>query len=487
MASPQSTTVERTGHRWTGRQREVLNLLARGRTNAQIADELGVSLDGAKWHVREIMAELDAPTREDAAEYWRAYNGLPSRFSRFAHGLLGLSFIRGVAVAVGAVAAVGIAVAVTFVAFGGGDEPPRPTGPETTSTPGGSVAAASATPVVNPNDRRTGIPEVDHLIELILAKDTAGLLALANSFPEKCSTTPPQGVGSRPLCPPGTPDGGDVFTTRGLGCESQALSYLFDNYLLKANLTLYTVFRPTAGELFNYLPKGEYSIVFDSDNFFPQRYEVGGGRLNGVWVGCGGGPDMLRRMTADAGSNYIIPRAFVLPAPTPTPAPDKSGYPDGWDTGVPGVNIAVQAVMSRNAPRIAAHFKLSSIGCITEPVGFPSPPFCKEGQAKGTPVDVLLVVGCDGSLREASELARVSQQLAAPDLRLYAVYRRLAPQDPVAPPDGDYRVILNQPGSTSIELGIDGGQIVSVWFGCGATATEMAARVPKASWILPPP
>lgn len=143
MASSQSKlTVARIVHHRTGRQREVLDLLARGRTNAQIADSLGVSLDGAKWHVREIMAELDAPTREDAAEYWRAYNGLPSRFSRFAHGLVGLSFLRGAALAGGAIAAVGFAVAVTFVAFGG-DEPSRPAGPETTATPGASATAAA--------------------------------------------------------------------------------------------------------------------------------------------------------------------------------------------------------------------------------------------------------------------------------------------------------------------------------------------------------
>ncbi|MGK2964804.1 MAG: helix-turn-helix domain-containing protein, partial [Tepidiformaceae bacterium] len=42
----------------TGRQREVLNLIARGYTNPQIADALGVSIDGAKWHVREILSKL---------------------------------------------------------------------------------------------------------------------------------------------------------------------------------------------------------------------------------------------------------------------------------------------------------------------------------------------------------------------------------------------------------------------------------------------
>lgn len=35
--------------------REVRQLLAKGRTNFEIAEALGISLEGAKYHVREIM------------------------------------------------------------------------------------------------------------------------------------------------------------------------------------------------------------------------------------------------------------------------------------------------------------------------------------------------------------------------------------------------------------------------------------------------
>ncbi|HEY4669088.1 MAG TPA: helix-turn-helix transcriptional regulator, partial [Tepidiformaceae bacterium] len=53
------------------RQREVLERIARGKTNAEIAAELGISLDGAKYHVREILAKLNVDSREDAASEWR--------------------------------------------------------------------------------------------------------------------------------------------------------------------------------------------------------------------------------------------------------------------------------------------------------------------------------------------------------------------------------------------------------------------------------
>src|SRR5262245_31052602 len=93
---------------WTPRQREVLDLLVRGRTNTQIAEQLGISLDGAKWHVSEIITSLGVDSRDEAAEYWREYNGLRLRFSRVMSGLFSSSvlkwsaataFIGGVAVA----------------------------------------------------------------------------------------------------------------------------------------------------------------------------------------------------------------------------------------------------------------------------------------------------------------------------------------------------------------------------------------------------
>ena len=46
----------RENYAWTPRQREVLELMSRGKTNTQIGEELGISLDGAKWHVSEILS-----------------------------------------------------------------------------------------------------------------------------------------------------------------------------------------------------------------------------------------------------------------------------------------------------------------------------------------------------------------------------------------------------------------------------------------------
>jgi DNA-binding NarL/FixJ family response regulator len=42
----------------TSREREVLDLVRRGLTNEEIADRLGISLDGAKYHISQILSKL---------------------------------------------------------------------------------------------------------------------------------------------------------------------------------------------------------------------------------------------------------------------------------------------------------------------------------------------------------------------------------------------------------------------------------------------
>ncbi|MPZ49969.1 MAG: hypothetical protein GEU75_11860 [Dehalococcoidia bacterium] len=104
------------GYRWlhgdwrpTDRQREVLDAIMDGRTNAGIAVRLGVTLDGAKWHVSELLAKTGLPDRAALAEWWIAEKSqqrgfLPAWFllQRKAHfavaaGGLVLAILAGIA------------------------------------------------------------------------------------------------------------------------------------------------------------------------------------------------------------------------------------------------------------------------------------------------------------------------------------------------------------------------------------------------------
>lgn len=107
-------TAER---RLTARQEQVLDLIARGRTNPEIAEALGLSLDGAKWHVREIMARLEANSREEAVAIWQARKTPGKRSVRILGPIFALQNLArlGIAsLAVGGAAAVGAAAIVTW-------------------------------------------------------------------------------------------------------------------------------------------------------------------------------------------------------------------------------------------------------------------------------------------------------------------------------------------------------------------------------------
>ncbi len=61
----------------TPRQWEVLALLREGLSNGQIALRLGISVDGVKFHVSEILSKLGVTSRNEAAQ-WEGQQRLPA-------------------------------------------------------------------------------------------------------------------------------------------------------------------------------------------------------------------------------------------------------------------------------------------------------------------------------------------------------------------------------------------------------------------------
>jgi DNA-binding CsgD family transcriptional regulator len=105
----------------TERQRQVLRLIARGRTNGQIAEELGLTLDGVKWHVREILTRLGVDCREEAAAWWKRNRGMGERMPSWLGWPLAAGFGGATAVAVAVVFVVGVVIGSP-----GSDEPAVP-------------------------------------------------------------------------------------------------------------------------------------------------------------------------------------------------------------------------------------------------------------------------------------------------------------------------------------------------------------------------
>lgn len=98
----------------TARQREVLELVAKGHTNTEIAERLGISLDGAKWHVSELLTRLSVDTRDDLAQLWHDERRLRRRAGRWRAGLVAIPSLKAAAIVAGSA---GVMVAAGAVAL----------------------------------------------------------------------------------------------------------------------------------------------------------------------------------------------------------------------------------------------------------------------------------------------------------------------------------------------------------------------------------
>lgn len=124
---------------WSRREREVLDLIASGRTNGEIADALSISFPTAKWHVSELITKLGVSSREEVAGYWRHERSLAGRASRLFSAVAGFGafkFASGVA----AVAIVGTGAGAAVMAFGG----------ESGDANASAVTAPAPTPIPSP-------------------------------------------------------------------------------------------------------------------------------------------------------------------------------------------------------------------------------------------------------------------------------------------------------------------------------------------------
>ncbi|HWC31197.1 MAG TPA: helix-turn-helix transcriptional regulator [Dehalococcoidia bacterium] len=101
----------------TDRQRQVLDALVEGKSNVDIGQRLGITVDGAKWHVGELLAQTGCEDRQALARWWQ------ERRERRALGWWPLGF----AVPKPALAILVLAVVVGAIAILGrdddGDEP----------------------------------------------------------------------------------------------------------------------------------------------------------------------------------------------------------------------------------------------------------------------------------------------------------------------------------------------------------------------------
>lgn len=161
--------MERTQRRselLTDRQRQVWRLVAKGHTNGEIAEALGISLDGAKWHVSELLVRLDVDTREDLVQAWDAQHRPATRLRNAFRALAAFSWPKaaGAGIAIGSVAVAGVVIAAAR--SGSGTAAQETAGETATATPpsGGISTVLSEQDALSRAEQVADQLVVDHLM-----------------------------------------------------------------------------------------------------------------------------------------------------------------------------------------------------------------------------------------------------------------------------------------------------------------------------------
>ncbi len=324
---------------WTAREREVLDLIAAGRTNIEIAAELGISFSTAKWHVSELISKAGVDSREEVAAYWLHERRWTVRSGRAARALVSLTAVKvAAATAVVAIGA-GIAALALRVGDGGGgldsareSPPPATVGATLTGTAsaqaGPSVAATPTEAPRNPvygydQGTTTGVPEVDAVMAEISAADLDALTARVVAQLVPCATagTP---ASSAQRCPPGVEGGSLVpivtaeFCSGGVAFPTSEVGAIV-RPLLDGRPRLWGLLELPPGHPSSKspgAPASRYVLFVVNSTDPPSGFTVilgADGGIHNLGYGCGDRPEQVWASWSTTGT------ALLSPPPAPRP------------------------------------------------------------------------------------------------------------------------------------------------------------------------
>ena len=158
----------------TDRQREVASLIARGQTNREIAETLGITLDGAKHHVSQLLIRLNLQRREEIA----AWHKKDTSVRRLGFSTLPLLLFGGAA----AVAAV-VAVVVGIVLLTQGPAPQEAVGSSVAAPTLAADLPASGVPSATPDTFEVTSSDLARMVP-----DLAELIAVTPLAPGLATT-----------------------------------------------------------------------------------------------------------------------------------------------------------------------------------------------------------------------------------------------------------------------------------------------------------
>ena len=462
----------------TPREWEVLELLRQGLSNPEIAQRLGISPAGARYHVSEILGKLAVESRQEAARWrpaegrrpwwtaafvpvtalWRQAGALPAGLSTAATAISGGLLVAAFA---------GLGLMAFLLVRAGDEEGPRLVA-DSTAVP---TATAGETP------GRTGIAEIDVVLDALFSGEADAVRALIRYTTIPCVVEVP-GLGGLPLCLPDEPDGTPVEVFPVAECEgSYARPDNIENtvrWLTAPDKELYAVYRSRGLSW----PPGEYIVIFSTESMervFASGLSLEDGRIVGLDFGCAQSPESLIEVRG-------LADAVLPPPPTPRPTPRL--------TGIAEIDAIVDAVESGERDRVLAFLRFTQFPC--EPSTSDSARiFCRPDEREGTLVDVIPLSVC-GELLVRRDNFGPYLAVDLVDPLLYGVYR--AP--PGFEPPAEYVAVFSKPRPErrqGLAVAVDQGQIVKVFFAlispgaCALTAAALVDGLGLEDAILPPP
>ncbi len=448
--------------------------MARGYTNPQIAEELGITFATAKWYVSQVIARLDATSREEAAEIWRREHAFPARLRRGFAAMATGAFLRRVAIGVGAATAVGVGLLVVVLAVGGHDD---------------NSAGLNATPTLAVVGSPTNTP--------VLADAPCAEANLVNGFlviAEGATAPDCTGLASSTPIPPIASDAKHYElavppgpwrqenfepTTLANGVRVDGVRY-YNNETGELALATYRhiwpdlpgqVIEGSSPTAVDYLPGPGIVVQRDGST---AAYWSEADVVFGVEVFDAGGSNLTIEQTVALATWFDPVSGATLDRPPWL-------YSDDVDTGLDYVNTIIQRFTPGGDPVADYHDPIQA-PCVADPgVGLVLPPTCPNGVPEGTLVDAYISGGCPDQRGAVDAINLTSGALQR--VWLYAIEKVEDPGDLV----GLKYVAAFTSGERVFSVGLTDSGIAGIWGG-GVCANPQLADWARSvdSWLLAP-
>ena len=312
----------------------------------------------------------------------------------------------------------------------------------------------------NPEEPRTGIPEIDNVLDTVFTGDDAAVRALIQYTPTACATNP-QGLGSPPQCREGESDGSlsDFF----------AIGYCHGTLVRPGNMggTISMLSSPGAklravSAVEEVWPSGDHVVVYDhilGTNRVPHNalaLVLREGAIVGIQDGCNGTPEEYL-----SGRNLDNPLLFIPP--------------DGL-TGIRELDMVLDGLALNDPDVVRAFIAYEFIPCLTMPESSGASPLCRTDEPPGERVEAFPLDTCELEYRRRDEMDDVRRWVA--DASLHAVYTVEARYQVVmrgSPPDDDLVFFAT----------VEGRHIVGIE-SCGRSVYGVLDNVPPEDILVGP-